>query len=121
LCPAGGLPDPGQRGRREVLGRPQRGCSQQRPGRWLEFGYGHLAGQAGNQMLGETPGAEGIKGTQDPPGSIPPDSVRAMVMAGIEALLDHRVLLEASRGCSAFQLLRRQRGIRFNLSRISAA
>lgn len=85
-----------------MLWRPERGRSQQGQGRWLEFGDGHLAGQAGKQMLGETPGAEGIKGTQDPPGSIPPDTVRAMVMAGIEALLDHRVLLEASLGFAAF-------------------
>jgi hypothetical protein len=47
-------------------------------------------------MPGEVTGLRGIQGTQHPPGGIPPDTVRAMVMAGIEALPDHRVLLEAS-------------------------
>ncbi len=48
-------------------------------------------------MFGEAPDVDGIQGTQHPPGSVPPDTVRAIVMAGVmagtEALLDHRVLL----------------------------
>jgi hypothetical protein len=44
-------------------------------------------------MPGEVTGLDGIQGIQHPPGSVPPDTVRAMVMAGVEALPDHRVLL----------------------------
>jgi hypothetical protein len=47
-------------------------------------------------MRGEVTGLDGIQGTQHPPGGIPLESARAIVTAGIEALPDHRVLLEAS-------------------------
>jgi hypothetical protein len=47
-------------------------------------------------MLGEARGLDGIQGTQHPPGSILLDTARATVMAGIEALPDHRVLLEVA-------------------------
>ncbi len=47
-------------------------------------------------MPGEVTGLDGIQGTEHPPGSIPLDTARAIVTAGLAALPDHRVLPEAS-------------------------
>jgi len=57
-------------------------------------------------MFGEAPDVDGIQGIQHPPGSVPPHTLRAIVMAGIEALLDHRASLRASPGSPTSKLLR---------------
>jgi hypothetical protein len=69
---------------------------QQSPGRRLKFVDGQPTGPATEQMFGEAPCLNGIQGTKHPPRGIPAGTVRAVVMAGIEALLAHRALLAAS-------------------------
>ena len=60
----------------------------------MKFVDGQPTGPAAEQMRGEIPGLDGIQGTKHPPCSIPAEAVRAVVMAGIEALPGHCALLE---------------------------
>jgi hypothetical protein len=90
--------------------------SQQSPGRCLKFVGGQATGAAAKHMLGEVPGLGGIQGIKHPPRGIPEEAIGAVVMAGIEALPGHRILLEDSPGFCTSKLLRRQHGKRFNVS-----
>jgi hypothetical protein len=48
-------------------------------------------------MLGEVSGLDRIQGTEYPPSGIPAEAIRAVVMAGIEALPGHRSSLRLAR------------------------